>query len=82
MAAATIPRIAGYRFDVAANLADPATRRRLSPAGIKAFLRIAQRWGIKDQDACKLLGGMSSGSGDSRERYPGLRLAFCCRQRR
>jgi hypothetical protein len=62
MAAATIPQIAGYRFDVAANLADPATRTRLSPAGIKAFLRIARRWGIKDQDACKLLGGMSSGS--------------------
>jgi hypothetical protein len=62
MAAATIPRIAGYRFDVAANLSDPSTRERLSPAGIKAFLRIAQRWGVKDQDARKLLGGISSGS--------------------
>jgi hypothetical protein len=61
-AAVTIPLIAGYRFDVAANLSDASTRDRLSPAGIKAFLRIAQRWGIKDQDARSLLGGISSGS--------------------
>jgi hypothetical protein len=73
MAAATIPQIAGYRFDVAANLADPATRMRLSPAGIKAFLRIARRWGIKDQDACKLLGGMSSGSFYAMKKEPARR---------
>jgi hypothetical protein len=73
MAAATIPLIAGYRFDTAANLADPATRKRLSPAGIKAFLRIAQKWGIKDQDACKLLGGMSSGSFYAMKKEPSRR---------
>ena len=50
-AANSIPQIAGYRFDVAANLSDRSTRERLSPAGIKAFLRIAQKWG-----------GISSGS--------------------
>lgn len=61
-AAVTIPQIAGYRFDVAANLSDASTRERLSPAGIKAFLRIAQRWGVKDQGARSLLGGVSSGS--------------------
>jgi hypothetical protein len=61
-AAVTVPRIAGYRFDVAANLGDAATRERLSPAGLKAFLRIAQKWGVKDQAARQLLGGISSGS--------------------
>jgi hypothetical protein len=61
-AAHTIPRIAGYRLDTAANLADAATRLRLSPAGLKAFLRIAERWGVKDRDARQLLGGISSGS--------------------
>ena len=60
--AASVPQIAGYRFDVAANLADHATRKRLSPTGIKAFLKIMNRWGIKDQDARDLLGGVSSGS--------------------
>ena len=58
-AAATIPQIAGYRFDVAADLSDPSTRKRLSPIGIKAFLAIAEKWGIKDQDARDLLGGIS-----------------------
>ena len=61
-AAATIPQVAGYRFDVAANLSDASTRERLSPVGIKAILRIAEKWGVKDQDARELLGGISSGS--------------------
>jgi hypothetical protein len=61
-ATVSIPQIAGYPVEVAANLADPATRKRLSPAGIKAFLRIMDRWGIKNQDARDLLGGVSSGS--------------------
>jgi antitoxin Xre/MbcA/ParS-like protein len=60
--AATIPQIAGYRFDVAANLSDPSTRERLSAVGIKAFLRIAEKWGVKDPDARALLGGISSGT--------------------
>jgi hypothetical protein len=62
VAAVTIPQIVGYRFDIAANLSDRPTRERLSVAGIKAFLRMAQRWGVKDQDARNLLGGISSGS--------------------
>jgi len=61
-ATVTIPRVAGYQFDAAADLSDRFTRQRLSPAGVKAFLRIAQRWGIRDQDARSLLGGISSGS--------------------
>lgn len=61
-AAFPIPQIAGYRFDMAANLSDAAARERLSPAALKAFLRIAERWGVRDQDARALLGGISSGS--------------------
>ena len=72
-AAVTVPRIAGYRFDVAANLADPSTRARLSPAGFKAFLRIAQRWGIRDLDARSLLGGISSGSFYALKKAPSRR---------
>ena len=37
-----IPQIAGYSFDVAADLSDPATRKRLTPAALKAFLSIAE----------------------------------------
>lgn len=57
-----IPQIAGYRFDVAADLSSRATRQRLSPPGLKAFMRIAAKWGVKDRDARNLLGGISSGT--------------------
>lgn len=61
-ATAPVPQIAGYSFDVAANLADAATRKRLSPAAVRAFFRIMKAWGIRDQDARELLGGISAAS--------------------
>lgn len=36
-------------------------RERLSPAAIRTFFSIADRWGIRDEDARLLLGGMSNG---------------------
>ena len=57
-----LPQIAGYPFDISPNLSDPATRARLSRSAVKGFLRIMEKWGIKDPDARQLLGGMSSGS--------------------
>lgn len=74
VATATIPLIAGYRFDVAANLSEPSTRKRLSPSAIKAFLRIAEKWRVKDQDARSLLGGISSGSFYGLKKEPGRRV--------
>ena len=61
-AALALPNIAGYPFDVSPDLSEAATRERLSPAAIKGFLRIMDRWGIKDPVARQLLGGISSGS--------------------
>ncbi len=60
--AVALPNIAGYAIDASANLSDSATRARLSPTAIKGFLRIMEKWGIKDPDARQLLGGISSGS--------------------
>ena len=37
-------------------------RRRLSPAALRAFFNIVERWGIRDEDARQLLGGISSGA--------------------
>jgi len=73
-AALPIPQIAGYRFDVAANLSDVAARQRLSPAAIKAFLRIAQKWGVRDMASRELLGGISSGSFYSLKKGPARRV--------
>ena len=37
-------------------------RRRLSPAALRAFFNIMDRWEIRDEDARQLLGGISSGA--------------------
>jgi hypothetical protein len=61
-AALVLPNVAGYAFDVSPDLSDGPTRERLSLSAIKGFLRIMEKWGIKDPDARQLLGGLSSGS--------------------
>lgn len=38
-----------------------AERERLSPSAVRAFFNIIERWGIRDEDARLLLGGMSNG---------------------
>jgi uncharacterized protein (DUF2384 family) len=43
------------------NLADPATRTRLSPAAIASFFAIVEKWGLRNEDAMALLGGASHG---------------------
>jgi uncharacterized protein (DUF2384 family) len=43
------------------DLADPATRRRLSPAAIEAFLKVMDLWEMKNEQAMALLGGISNG---------------------
>jgi hypothetical protein len=43
------------------DLTAKAERERLSPAAIRAFFNIISRWGVRDEDARVLLGGMSNG---------------------
>ena len=55
------PEVApGYKFDKAADLTDPAERERLSPAAIRAFLRICEKWGLTETQRRALLGGIAS----------------------
>lgn len=44
------------------NLADPADRRRLTPAALRGFLRLAEIWGLDAAEATALLGGISERS--------------------
>ncbi len=44
------------------NLGDPEERRRLSPAGMRAFLNIMRHWEVRDEDARRLIGGVSNGT--------------------
>jgi uncharacterized protein (DUF2384 family) len=43
------------------DLADGATRARLSPAAIAAFFAIVEKWQLRNEDAMALLGGASHG---------------------
>lgn len=43
------------------DLSDRAERERLSAPALKAFFSIMERWGIRDEDARLLLGGVSNG---------------------
>ncbi len=43
------------------DLSAKAERERLSPSAIKAFFNIARKWGLRDEDARALLGGISNG---------------------
>jgi hypothetical protein len=61
-AALVLPNVVGYVMETSPDLSDRPTRERLSPAAIKGFLRIMEKWGVKDPDARQLLGGLSSGS--------------------
>ncbi|MFL5332061.1 MAG: antitoxin Xre/MbcA/ParS toxin-binding domain-containing protein [Geminicoccaceae bacterium] len=52
------------RYDPAphVDLSEPAERERLSPASIRVFFRIMNKWNVRDEDARRLLGGMSNGT--------------------
>ncbi|MFZ0333281.1 MAG: antitoxin Xre-like helix-turn-helix domain-containing protein [Candidatus Acidiferrales bacterium] len=55
-------RVAGIGFDHPADLSNKDVLKRLSPAGVKAFLKIAELWDLRDEDSRQLLGGMSNGA--------------------
>jgi hypothetical protein len=55
-------QVAGITWALPADLSSRSVQERLSPAAIRGFFRIAQRWKIRDEDARTLLGGISNGS--------------------
>lgn len=54
--------VPGYATEKVVDLSQAETRRRLSPAAIKGFLAMVEKWSLRDPDARQLLGGMSNGS--------------------
>src|SRR5579875_3422686 len=43
------------------DLGSKSERERLSPSALKAFFRVMERWGVRDEDARQLLGGVTNG---------------------
>ena len=60
---ALAPRYPTSRYEPSplVDLSARAERERLSRSAIKAFLTIMEKWGVRDEDARALLGGMSNG---------------------
>lgn len=56
------------------DLTAKAERERLSPSAVRAFFNIAARWGVRDEDARLLLGGMSNGPYYELKKNPGRTL--------
>jgi hypothetical protein len=54
--------LAGIEWDQPADLSNKEVVKRLSPSAVKAFLKIAALWDLRDEDARQLLGGMSNGA--------------------
>ena len=49
-------------LDRPADLSNKDVAKRLSPSAVKAFLKIAGLWELRDEDARQLLGGISNGA--------------------
>jgi hypothetical protein len=53
---------AGIDWQQPADLSSKVVQKRLSPAAVKAFLRLRELWELRDEDARQLLGGISNGA--------------------
>ena len=53
---------AGIAWHQPADLSNKAVQKRLSPAAVKAFLKLRELWELRDEDARQLLGGISNGA--------------------
>src|SRR6202051_3270429 len=51
---------AGIGWQQPADLASKVVQKRLSPAAVKAFLKLHELWQLRDEDARQLLGGISN----------------------
>lgn len=50
-----------YHPSPSIDLTSKAERERLSPAALRSFFKLAERWSIRDEDARTLLGGITNG---------------------
>jgi hypothetical protein len=56
------------------DLSSRAERERLGPSALKAFFNIMVRWGVRDEDARQLLGGVTNGPYYEMKKHPAGRV--------
>lgn len=64
------------RYDPAplVDLSSRSERERLGPSALKAFFNIMERWGVRDEDARQLLGGVTNGPYYEMKKAPASRM--------
>ena len=67
---ATIHQPAGITWEKPADLSSKDVQKRLSPAAVKAFMKLRDLWQLRDEDARQLLGGISNGAFYELKRKP------------
>lgn len=73
MAAPGYP-LSRYEPSPLVDLASVAERERLSPAALKAFFAMIDRWKLRDADARALLGGVTNGPYYEMKKHPRERV--------
>lgn len=53
--------VAGFSAETAADLSSKSVQERLSRSAVQGFFKIAEAWGLRDEPARQLLGGVSNG---------------------
>ncbi len=56
------------------DLASKEERERLTPSALKAFFSIVEHWGVRDEDARQLLGGVTNGPYYEMKKSPDVRV--------
>ena len=67
---ATINQPTGITWEKPADLSSKVVQKRLSPAAVKAFMKLRDLWQFRDEDARQLLGGISNGAFYELKRKP------------
>jgi hypothetical protein len=67
---ATINQPVGITWEKPADLSSKDVQKRLSPAAVKAFMKLRDLWQLRDEDARQLLGGISNGAFYELKRKP------------
>jgi len=67
---ATINQPTGITWEKPADLSSKVVQKRLSPAAVKAFMKLRDLWQLRDEDARQLLGVISNGAFYELKRKP------------
>ena len=67
-------QLPGITWDQPADLSDRTVQKHLSPPALRAFFALTTHWKLRDDDARRLLGGISNGAYYQLKKHPSRSL--------